>query len=442
MKKIEKAISEWLVNNRLKGTKFLQLLVQERSLRGEESKAQAIIIEKLRKLGLKLDIWDIGGDELKKDPNYCSDREDYRGNPNVVGVMKGSGGGRSIILNGHIDVVPEGDRKKWEHDPFSGMIKNGRLYGRGATDMKGGLVSLLLALEAIIDSGVQLKGDVIFQSVIEEESGGAGTLAAVLRGYKADGAIIPEPTNMKLFPKQQGSMWFRITVKGKAAHGGTRYEGVSAIEKMLLIIRQLERLEEQRNQLITDSLYDSIPLPIPINIGKFYSGQWPSSVPDRAVIEGRMGVAPNESIEEAKKSLESTLSRLKDIDDWFQQNPAEIEWFGGRWLPGNLDPEHELMEVITKSYQQVMGEKPIVEASPWGTDGGILSNVGKIPVVIFGPGITEAAHDTNEYIVLEDVFKTAEIIAFTLLNWCGVNQNGGDSNQQSKDENSHSRSEG
>lgn len=144
----------------------------------------------------------------------------------MVAVLKGSGGGKSIILNGHIDVVPVGDEANWEHDPFSGMIECGKLYGRGATDMKGGNVALLMAIESIIASGIKLKGDVIFQSVIEEESGGAGTLAAVLRGYQADGAIIPEPTNMKLFPKQQGSMWFRITVTGKAAHGEQDMKGL------------------------------------------------------------------------------------------------------------------------------------------------------------------------------------------------------------------------
>ena len=155
--------------------------------------------------------------------------------------------------------------------------------------MKGGNVALLMALESIIATGIKLKGDVIFQSVIEEESGGAGTLAAVLRGYHADGAIIPEPTNMKMFPKQQGSMWFRITVTGKAAHGGTRYEGVSAIEKSLLVIQGLQQLEKDRNTRITDPLFNKTPIPIPINIGKITSGQWPSSVPDTAVIEGKMG---------------------------------------------------------------------------------------------------------------------------------------------------------
>jgi acetylornithine deacetylase len=286
--------------------------------------------------------------------------------------------------------------------------------------MKGGNAALLMAIESLIANGIQLKGDVIFQSVIEEESGGAGTLAAVLRGYHADGAIIPEPTNLKIFPKQQGSMWFRIIVKGKAAHGGTRYKGVSAIEKALLVIQNLQQLEKDRNARITDPLFDKIPIPIPINIGKLTSGEWPSSVPDTAIIEGRMGVSPDETIQSAQLEMEKCLSEIGEQDVWLRENPLKLEWFGGRWLPGSLENDHPLMNELTKSFIEVKSDRPIIEASPWGTDGGILSTIGNTPVVIFGPGITETAHDANEHIVLEDMFIASEIIALTLLKWCEV----------------------
>ncbi|MDP4164171.1 MAG: peptidase [Bacillota bacterium] len=420
MEKFQNDILEWLKDNRARGARLLQKLVQENSTRGNESSAQAIIIEKCRRLGLQLDIWEIDDDHLFQHPAYCSDRNDYKGNPNVVGILKGSGGGKSIILNGHIDVVPVGDHKTWIHEPFSGHIENGRLYGRGATDMKGGTVALLMAMESLIALDIKLKGDVIFQSVIEEESGGAGTLAAVLRGYRADGAIIPEPTNLRIFPKQQGSMWFRITVKGRAAHGGTRYEGVSAIEKSVKVIERLQDLEKERNDKIIDPLYKKVPIPIPINIGKIHSGEWPSSVPDTAVIEGRIGVAPEEEMASAKAEMEQYLFGLQKEDDWFSKHPLQIEWFGGRWVPGSLETDHPLMNALTDSFFKRMNTAPIIEASPWGTDGGILSTIADTPVVVFGPGITETAHDANEYIALEDLYKASEIIALTLLNWCEV----------------------
>jgi acetylornithine deacetylase len=420
MEKYERKVTKWIKENHLKGTHFLRKLVQEGSVRGKESSAQAIIIEKCRELGLKLDIWEIGDKKLLSHPKYCSDRKDFLGNPNVVAILKGKGGGKSLILNSHIDVVPEGDRKNWHDDPFSGKVENGRLYGRGATDMKGGTVSLLLAIEAICSTGIKLKGDIIFESVIEEESGGAGTLATLLRGYRADGAIIPEPTNLKIFPKQQGSMWFRISVQGKSAHGGTRYEGTSAIEKAYLVIQQLQKLEDRRNKRVNDPLYKNVKIPIPINIGKITSGEWPSSVPDLAVIEGRMGVAPNETLEDAEQEMESVLLGLKELDEWFSTYPPKIEWFGGRWLPGNLETEHPLIEIISTCLEEKIVGEAVIEASPWGTDGGILSQIGRIPVVVFGPGVTEVAHDANEYINLKDMLLASEIIAHTILRWCQV----------------------
>ncbi|MBT2656281.1 peptidase [Bacillus sp. ISL-18] len=420
MEKYEHYVKQWLKENQARAARLLQLLVRENSTRGNESSTQAIVIEKCRQLGLTLDIWEIGGDELKSHPAYCCDRQSFEGNPNLVAVLKGTGGGKSIILNGHIDVVPVGDESNWADDPFSGAIECGKLYGRGATDMKGGNVALLMAMEAIIASGIKLKGDVIFQSVIEEESGGAGTLAAVLRGYQADGAIIPEPTNMKMFPKQQGSMWFRITVTGKAAHGGTRYEGISAIEKSLQVIQSLQQLEKDRNARVTDPLYKKIPIPIPINIGKMMSGEWPSSVPDTAVIEGRMGVSPEESIQSAQLELERCLQNLCDQDEWLKKHPLKLEWFGGRWQPGTLETNHPLINELTNCFIEIKGESPVIEASPWGTDGGILSTVGHTPVVVFGPGITELAHDANEHILLDDLFAASKIIALTILRWCEI----------------------
>lgn len=413
-------VKRWLQKNKSRGVSLLQKLVQEGSVRGKESSAQAVVIEKCRELGLKLDIWEIGDEMLYQHPKFCSDRKNFSGNPNVVAVAQGRGGGRSLILNSHIDVVPEGDLQNWDDDPFSGIVRNGKLFGRGSSDMKGGTAALLLALEAIRANGIQLKGDVIFESVIEEESGGAGTLATLIRGYKADAAIIPEPTNLKFFPKQQGSMWFRIMIQGKSAHGGTRYEGTSAIEKAMLVMEQLRNLEEERNKKINDPLYQNIKIPIPINIGKLNSGDWPSSVPDLAVIEGRMGVAPNELMEDAEKEMETALKELSETDSWFALYPPKIEWFGGRWLPGNLEIQHPLISVLSSCYESVVNEKAVIEASPWGTDGGILSQVGQIPVIVFGPGVTEVAHDANEYIVLKDVQIAAEIIALAILRWCEV----------------------
>ncbi|WP_066149175.1 peptidase [Halalkalibacter krulwichiae] len=413
-------IHHWLLSNKDDGIDLLRKLVQAKSIQGNEAEAQTIVIEEITRMGMNVDVWQPDKSELVKSKYFASNRSDFSGSPNVIGVLKGQGKGRSIILNGHIDVVPAGDREQWHVEPYSASIIDGKMYGRGVTDMKGGNVALLLAIQAIQALNIKLKGDVIFESVIEEESGGTGTLAAILKGYKADAALIPEPTNMKIFPKQQGSIWFRLTVKGRSAHGGTRYEGVSAIEKSMLVMEHIKLLEQKRNKRINDPLYKSIPIPIPINIGKINGGDWPSSVCDSVIIEGRLGISPEETMEAAKNEMENWLKDISKLDSWFSDYPIKLEWFGARWVPGSIDNDHPLVALIQKNYQSVLNENPIIEASPWGTDGGLLTEAGCTPSIIFGPGVTEKAHFPNEYIELDRVFEAAEIIALTLIDWCEI----------------------
>ncbi|KQL34783.1 acetylornithine deacetylase [Bacillus sp. FJAT-25509] len=420
MSHYKKVIQDYISNHKEKTIDLLKQLVMENSVSGNESKAQAIVLEKLRELELDLDVWEPDLKEMKEHPYFISTRDSFTGSPNIVATLKGTGEGKSMILNGHIDVVPEGNIQQWTYPPFSATVVDNKLYGRGSTDMKGGNVALILAIEAIKRSGITLKGNVYFQSVIEEESGGAGTLATILRGYSADGVIIPEPTNMKFFIKQQGSMWFRLKVKGKVAHGGTRYEGVSAVEKSVLIIQQIQKLEQLRNERIVDPLYDGVPIPIPINIGTIHGGTWPSSVSDLVTLEGRFGVAPNERLEDAKIEFENWIDHIKNLDDWFVENPVEVEWFGARWVPGTIEADSELVQTLQRNYLETMKQNPVVEAAPWGTDGGLFTQILNIPMIVFGPGETKVAHYPDEFIDLDQMFLAAEIIACTLIDWCGV----------------------
>lgn len=412
-------VEAWLVRQRPEAVSLLQKLVRAESTQGHERVAQEIVAEHLRILGLRVDVWEPDGTELSRDPYFCSPRTNFAGSPNVVGVWPGTGGGRSIILNGHVDVVPIGDRAAWSCDPWGGVVSNGRLYGRGASDMKGGNVALFLAVAALKSLGVRLRGDVIIQSVVEEESGGAGTLAAIRRGYRAEAAIVPEPTSMRIFPKQQGSLWFRVTVAGQAAHGGTRYAGVSALEKSTIVLSALNRLERARNARIADPLFGDVPIPMPINVGVLRSGEWPSMVPEQAVLEGRLGVAPQETIQQAQAEMAVALAELAELDPWFASHPPKLEWFGARWLPGNLDPEAELVTTLVKTFREVTGRDPELAASPWGTDAGLLTAAGGTPGVVFGPGTTEVAHYADEYVELDRVFQVAAIVALTIAEWCG-----------------------
>jgi acetylornithine deacetylase len=425
MTNLQGKIHHWLKENRPQAIQFLQQLVTLPSTQGNELAVQELIAIKLKQIGLEIDQWELDGHELKKHPYFFSNRETFTGSPNVVGILKGSGAGNSIVLNGHVDVVPAGDLSQWEQPPYQGLIEDGKMYGRGTTDMKGGNLALYLAVEAIKQLNIQLKGDVILHSVVEEESGGAGTLAAIMKGYSATAAIIPEPTDMRIFPKQQGSKWFRIHVKGRSAHGGTRYHGVSAIEKSATVVKHIEKLETTRNERITDPLYKNIPIPVPINIGRIEGGDWPSSVADLVKLEGRIGIFPNEKIDEAQAELDEWLKKLADIDPWFKDHPVTLEWFGAQWLPGAIDETHPLMKILQTNYKTVVGTDPIIEASPWGTDGGLLTQVGETPSIVFGPGTSSMAHFPNEYIELDEIFKAAEIIALTVIDWCQLAKPGG-----------------
>ncbi|WP_123043715.1 peptidase [Cohnella candidum] len=421
---LKERVHDWLKQHRKDGISLLQNLVRVPSTAGNESGVQRIVAEWLRDTGFDVEAWEPDGGKLAAHPYFYSPRDRFEGSPNVVGVLRGTGGGRSLLLNGHADVVPEGDLGQWRHHPYGGEVspEEGRLYGRGASDMKGGTASLLLAVRALRDLGVRLRGDVILQSVIEEESGGAGTLDAILRGYRADAALIPEPTNMRIFPKQQGSMWFRITVRGRSAHGGTRYEGVSAIEKSMAVIHHVRELEAARNARVRDPLYAGNPIPLPINIGVIAGGNWPSSVPDTVKLEGRIGVGPEESLEQAQAEMAAWLARLGENDPWFALFPLVLEWFGARWVPGSVDPAHELVRVLSGHYRDVLAKEPAIEASPWGTDGGLLTRLADTPCVVFGPGLTQMAHFPDEHIELDRMFEVAEIVALTIAEWCGIEE--------------------
>lgn len=418
---MENRIRQWLLDHSNEAANFLAALIRAASTAGLEREAQVLMAEKFHTMGMEVDVWEQGGEELTKHPCFFSPRTEFNGSPNVVGRLKGTGGGRSIIINGHVDVVPPGELEQWSGSPWSGQIVDDRVYGRGASDMKGGTVSAILAVEALQALGIKLKGDIIIESVVEEESGGSGTLAAILRGYRADAAIIPEPSGMAIYPQQQGSMWFRITLQGLVAHGGTRYQGVSAIEKAIAVIKGIEELERRRNlPLLKEPLYKGTPIPVPINIGKISGGNWPSSVPDLVTLEGRMGVAPGERLEDAKNEMKAALLSLKAVEPWFEKHPPVLEWFGARWLPGSIAQEHPLFLLLIDAYRKVLGKEPEIKASPWGTDGGLISHLAGIPTVVFGPGVTEAAHYPDEYINLNSVLQAAGIYALTIMDWCGV----------------------
>lgn len=403
-------------------------LVAIPSWEGNETPAQELMARWMGEAGLEVDLWEIDLEELARHPAYSAEipRSLALG---LVGTLRGSGvgdagaqgRGLSLILNGHVDVVPPGDPGLWTHPPFEGILAGGRIFGRGALDMKGPLCAALFAMRALRDAGVTLEGDLFLESVVGEEDGGMGTLATVLRGYRADGAVVMEPTQMAVAPAQAGALNFRVHVPGKAAHGGVRSEGVSAIEKFIPVYEAVMVLEEARNrELAGDPLFAFYDRPFPISVGTIRGGDWASSVPDHLAFEGRLGVAPGEDLAEARRAVEVAVAEAARGDPWLREHPPRVEWWGGQFEPARTRPDHRLVSVLSGAAGSVLGRETMIAGMTYGADMGLLVNYGSIPTVLFGPGDIRRAHRPDEYVEVEELVTAARVLAVAAMRFCGV----------------------
>lgn len=394
-------------------------LVQIPTWNGRETPAQETMAGLMADVGLDVDLWEIDLDELARHPHYAAEipRDRALG---LVGTLPGSGEGPSLILNGHVDVVPPGDPALWTVPAFEGVVRDGRFYGRGALDMKGPLAAGLHALRALEEAGACLKGSVHLQSVIGEEDGGSGTLATVLRGYRADGAVVMEPTGLALAPALAGVINFRVRVPGLAAHGAVREEGVSALEKLFPVLQAIQRLEEVRNaRMGSDPVFDRYRLPFPICVGTVRGGDWASSVPDHVTVEGRMGLAPDEAPEEARREMTAALERVSSADAWLREHPPVLEWWGGRFLGARTPDGDPIIGSVAGAAEAVTGRLPDLEGMTYGADMGILAGVGGTPAVLYGPGDIRLAHRPDEWVAVDDLVTTARVLAVAALRFCG-----------------------
>ena len=397
---------------------FLCDLIAVPSLVGDETAGQEYVAAQMERCGLEVDLWELNFAELSQHPAFSIEEERARG-LGVAGVMGEDAGGCSLILNGHVDVVPVGDEDLWHFPPWQGTIDEGRVYGRGAADMKGGLCCALFAAKALRDAGARLKGKLMVESVIGEEDGGVGTLAAVLRGYTADGAIVAEPTELIVAPVQAGAFNFRVTIPGKAAHGCVREEGVSPIEKFVPVHEALMELERERNERLQDPLYARYRLPHALCIGNIRAGTWASSVAESLVFEGRYGIAVDEDQDAARRSLEEAVAEAAQADPWLRDFPPVVEWWGGQFYPARTAVDHPLVQTIVGAFEKVTGSAARLEGMTYGADMGLLVNVGHTPTVLFGPGDVRVSHRPDEYVTVEELETAVRTLALAALRFCG-----------------------
>lgn len=383
-----------------------------------EHEAQAALARRLAADGLEVDHWEIDLSTIIDRPGFPGMEVDRSEAWGLVGRLAGSGGGASLMLNGHIDVVPTGDPAAWTVDPFGGELRAGRLFGRGACDMKAGLAAAHIAVRALQRSEVPLRGDVILASVEGEEDGGLGTFALLERGWRTDACVIGEPTSLDAIPANGGALTFRLRIHGRATHAARRTEGVSAVAKLWPVWQALEALETRRHQKV-DPRAARWPLAHPLSVGTVTAGDWPSSVPDLLVAEGRLGVAIGEEVEAARAEFEAAIAEASAADPWLREHPVEVEWWGGQFASGQLAPGSDLLERLGRAHRLASGGRPQeVYAAPYGSDLRLLTGLAGIPTVQYGPGDAALAHGPDESVAIDEVLTTARTLALLALDVC------------------------
>lgn len=407
---------------RERAEKLLSDLVRIPSVTGDEGAVQDLVEREMIARNLTVDRWGATPEEVAPHTEHVGEQTRYEGRPNLVGTRRGSGGGRSILLNAHIDTVEAGERAAWKRDPFSGAVEDGFVHGRGSCDMKGGLATFLVALDVLDDLGIEFAGDVLVNSVVGEEDGGLGALSTVLRGHRADAVVISEPTRLACVAAQGGSVMFRLTVPGRSAHAAVRNEGVSAFEAFLPLYDALLDLEEERNSALSHPLYDHLSDKVPVNIGKIEAGNWASTVPESLTAEVRAGLIPGETLGDFKRLLETRLRAVSEEDEWLSENPPELEYFGGQFAPSEVPTDSEICRAVSRAHLAATGEEAPVEGVAYGSDMRHFINLGGMECVMYGAGDLADAHAPDESLATGELLAAVRTFTHLLVDWCGVRE--------------------
>jgi len=417
---------------------FTRRLVKIPSIAGTpmEGEAQKLVIGKIKNEieGATLDVFEPSIEELRKYPLHPIRIQEwtYKGRPNVVSII-GKNKGRSLILNGHIDVASPEPLDLWNYDPWGAEVENGRIYGRGAADMKAGIACIIYSVAAIIKAGLIPKGKVIIESVVEEENGGGGAIATLLKGYTADAAIITESTSSKaICIGAGGSRFFTIKVLGQPTIAHISHKGLNAIDCAIKIYQLLKEIGDKRLERIRGKypLFENVEIdsvigtgiPTSLVVGIMRAGDWPTTLAGWAEIQGRIGFPPDERGDDVVKEIESEVMRVAKSDFWMSKRPPKIYWWGPRKEGYLLSENEAIVKVLRQSIKEVLREEAVIYATPSNSDGNYfvkkINGYGGIPTVLYGP-YGKNAHAANEYVEIEDIILTTKVLATVILKWCG-----------------------
>ncbi len=405
---------------------MLSALVKHPSLLGHEKSAQTFMADAFAQLGLQVDEFQIDEEKLKDHPGYSPSIVSYDGRTNVVGIHRPTGPlkGNSLIFNGHIDVVPTGAEVLWNGSPFSGRVEGDRVYGRGASDMKAGIVAYTMAYKALKSVGLEPASPVYFQSVIEEECTGNGALACLVAGYRADAAVIPEPISENgIMTCQMGVLWLAIEVLGKPVHASVAQTGVGAIDFTTYLFGELKKLEDKWNA--PNARYRSYAHhdhPVNFNLGKINGGEWASSVPSACRADVRIGFYPDMKVAKVKAEVEAVLAAAYEAHPAHAALSYKIIYEGFQADGCHVPDDAPIVVAIAKAHLDIVGAQATTTSFTGTTDAKFFNLYGETPAICYGPSGGANIHGIDEWASIDSLMQTVVVLAVFMARWCGVNR--------------------
>ncbi|SDR48635.1 acetylornithine deacetylase [Rhizobiales bacterium GAS113] len=406
---------------------WLTKLVSFPSLRGREGPCQDWLARDFAARGWSVDRYTLAEVEMEHLPGFSPVMDtDYRQAVQVVASLRSPAlqspeqRGRSLILQGHVDVVPEGPVEMWESPPFQARISDGRMYGRGAGDMKAGVSAMVFALAALHRAGYAPASDVYVQTVTEEESTGNGALSTLARGYRADACLIPEPTGQHILRGTVGVMWFRLKLRGRPAHVSRSEQGTNAILSAFGLIEAIREFTRELNSRVkSHPWFGKLENPIKFNPGKISGGDWASSTPAWCEVDCRIAVLPGTPLADFRRELSDVVAKAARRDAFLANNLPEIEWNGFQADDYVLNPGSDFETAIRSAHRAVTGDEPRETLLPAVTDCRFYGRYYDIPSLSYGPSSTDG-HGFDEFVELESLKSATIVIARFISEWCGV----------------------
>ncbi|MFB6155670.1 MAG: ArgE/DapE family deacylase [Haloferacaceae archaeon] len=392
----------------------VETFLSYRSLPGAEEPAQRWLLDELSDRGFETYEWQPDRDVLAAHPSFPPlETLELDDRPSVAGVLElgDPDDGPTVVLNGHADVVPV-EEASWSRDAFDPWWDGDRLYGRGALDMKSGLVACVFAALSVAERTDDLDGRIVVESVVGEEEGGVGAASAAGANpypFDRDAAIIAEPTGLDLVVASEGSLMKRLTLYGRSAHAANRWEGESVLPHFERVRQAFRSLERERAERVRHPLYEAYDNPWPVNFGTVNAGSWHSSVPAELTSELRIGVAPQETVREVEAQFEARLADVVAADDWLSAHPPDFERFSVQFEGSEVDRSEPIVEAVAGAVRE-RGTSPTYEGLTGGTDARHYLEAG-IPTVVFGPGSSGTAHQPDEYVTWSEVVEGKRLLA-------------------------------